>query len=95
MRSQTPDLLQHKSGQPVLHRLFVTFGPLDENPLLGTQLGALVVAMGRAHPNPGETRAQGEVGAFTPFDSLPLRGLQLKCQLLDRLWALLCSVAPT
>jgi hypothetical protein len=65
-------------GQPVLHRLAVTFGPLDENPLLRTHLRALVIAMGRVHPNPGEARAQREVGACSPFECLPLRGL-LRC----------------
>ena len=54
-------------GQPVLHGLTVAFGPLNEQPLLGAQLRALIVPMGSTHPNPRKSTAQGEVGALAPF----------------------------
>jgi hypothetical protein len=61
-------------GQPVLHRLPMSFGPLDEQPLLAALLLALVCTVVRTvrcvHPHTGKARAQGEVGALAPFDAM-------------------------
>lgn len=75
-------------GQPILHGFAVAFGPLDEQPLLGAQLLALIVPMGSTHADPGKARAQSEVGALAPFNALPLRRRQIERQLLDGLWPL-------
>ena len=44
--------------EPVFGRLSFAVGPLDQQPLLGTQLGALLIPVGRGHPHAGKARAQ-------------------------------------
>ncbi len=72
-------------GQPVLHRLFVAFGPLDEKPLFAPLLRALLLPMGRPHTNPCKAGAQSEVAAFAPLHVMPLRRRQVERHFLDRL----------
>src|SRR5690348_18048739 len=50
-------------GEPVLGRLGVAVGPLDQQPFLRPGLAALGVAMRRAHPRGGKARAQVAVRA--------------------------------
>jgi hypothetical protein len=55
-----------QGGQPVFGRFGFAVGPLDQEPLVRTQLGALVIAVGRSHPHAGKARAQLRVGALAP-----------------------------
>jgi hypothetical protein len=72
-----------QGGQPVFGRFGFGVGPLDQEPLLGTQLGALVIAVGRGHPHAGKARAQRRVGALAPCHHPPRRSGQGLGQLLD------------
>src|SRR5690349_21871206 len=56
-------------GEPVLGRLGVAVGPLDQQPLLRPGFRALCVAMRRAHPHGREARAQVAVRALAPGDA--------------------------
>src|ERR1700761_5189418 len=53
-------------GEPVLGRLGIAFGPLDQQPLFRPGLGALRVAMGGTHPHASEARGQLALGSLAP-----------------------------
>jgi len=72
-------------GQPVLERLSVPLGPLDEQPFGFAHFIAQVVPVRRAHPHPGEARAQFGVRSFAPGDGVPLLGAKPQGERLDRL----------
>src|SRR6516164_10500921 len=57
--------------QPVLRRLGVALGPLDQQPLFGPGRGALFVAMRRPDAEPCEPRAHRPPGAFAPRHNPP------------------------
>src|SRR5215212_11294445 len=70
--------------EPVLARLLLAHGPLDQKPLLRPRLGPVGVAVRRANPNGGESRVQLARGALPPGDAPPRGCGQPHGQLLGR-----------
>src|ERR1700761_7895274 len=71
-------------GEPVLGWLSLAVRPLDEQPLLWPGLGALGVAVPRAHPHRGEAGRQLALTALAPSDGAPDAGGQTTGQCLER-----------
>src|SRR6201993_3981752 len=71
-------------GEPVLGWLPFPFWPLDHQPLLRPRLGALGVAVPRAHPHRGEAGRQLALTALAPSDGAPDAGGQTTGQCLER-----------
>ena len=71
-------------GQPILGRFGLAFRPLDEQPFLGADGLAQVVAMRRADAAAGETAGESLSAALAPRDGLPSLLRQLHGERLDR-----------
>src|SRR5215212_5454729 len=57
--------------KPVLGRLLLALGPLDQAPLLRSHSRTPVVAVRRPNPDGRKARGQRSLGAFTPSDHVP------------------------
>ena len=60
-----------KIGKPVFRRLAFAFRPFDQRPFLWPAFRQLVIPMGGADPQAGESRGQGFGGAVAPSDGVP------------------------
>src|SRR5665647_3366121 len=60
-----------KGREPVFGRLFLAFGPLDQQPFLRSALGELVVMMRGTNAHAGKARGQLLDRAFAPRDRAP------------------------
>jgi hypothetical protein len=63
--------VERQGGKPRLRRLLFALGPFDDQPFLGPELGAQIVAMGRMDAHARETPLENVIRAFAPFDDLP------------------------
>lgn len=70
--------------EPVLGRLRLTFGPLDQQPLFVSAGGEIVIAMAGANPNPGEAGGQPVGRALAPPDRPPCLRRQTEREVLRR-----------
>src|SRR6478736_8174832 len=70
--------------QPVLRRLRLALGPLDQQPFLLTRRAQPGVGVRRAHPGPGKARGKLAVRALAPGDLGPGRLGQAERHRLDR-----------
>jgi len=57
----------------------MAFGPLDEQPLGRSWLGARVIPMGCTHPNPRKARTQLRISANVTDDFGNVTGLSGRC----------------
>ena len=71
-------------GQPVLGRLRLAFGPLDQQPQLGPGFRAIIVSVSRADPHGGEAGGQATLRSLAPADLLPCLRRQRVGERLDR-----------
>ena len=76
-------LLRHR-GEPVFGGLQFFLRPFDQEPFFRIWLGALVIAMRRAHADCGEAGVQSLLTALAPTKLLPGRRRQAEGQLLYR-----------
>src|SRR5712691_5068393 len=69
--------------EPILGRLLLALGPLDQQPLFGWFAGPLV-ARCNVNTHPCKPRGQPFIGAFPPFDRAPRFRTQSEGEVLDR-----------
>ena len=79
--------LRRQGGQPVFGGLRFFLRPFDQEPFFRMWFGALVIAMGRAHADRGESRAQSFLAALAPADLLPGRSRQRRGPTASPKWA--------
>jgi hypothetical protein len=60
-------------GQPELGRLWLSFRPLDHEPLVTTRRMTQLVSVGRPDTQEGESRSHTALAALPPRDHLPRR----------------------
>ena len=63
--------LRRQGRQPILGGLGFSFRPFDEQPLLRTGFGALLIPMRRADTEQSKPRTESMFRAFSPGDALP------------------------
>src|SRR5689334_10104513 len=80
-------------GEPVLGRFRIPLGPLDQQPFLRPRLGALGVAMRRAHAHGDKARGQLALGSFAPGELAPVLRREAERQRLER-HRLMLGIAP-
>src|SRR5437899_8818792 len=72
-----------QARKPVLGRLFLAFGPFDEQPFFRPGLTAIEVAPGDANTQAGKARSERRIGALAPGDRSPRLGRQAEGQLFE------------
>src|ERR1700751_5854801 len=60
-----------QGGKPILRRFLFALAPFDDEPFLGAELAAQIVAMSPMDPQARETPLEDVVRASAPFDGPP------------------------